>query len=51
MWAIAALVCWILAFILKLIGESLGRFDLVILGLVFLAMHLAWGWTPWRRPG
>jgi hypothetical protein len=51
MFAIAALVCWAVAFILKLVGESLGKFDLVILGLCFLALHLLVGTGPWwRRP-
>lgn len=51
MWAIAAAFCFALAFILNLLGTSTGDFSLLLLGLFFVAIHLAWGWTPWRRPG
>jgi hypothetical protein len=43
MLAFAALVSFLLAFILKLLGTSTGNIDLVILGLAFVAAHLATG--------
>ena len=50
MFAICALITFILAFILALLGESLGRFSLLYLGLAFVAAHLVWGsWNPLRR--
>ncbi len=45
MFAILAL----LAFVLALFGASIGSLDLVVLGLVFVAAHLIYAWTPWRR--
>lgn len=38
MFALIALICFILA----LFKVSLGELDLVILGFVFIAMHLLW---------
>lgn len=49
MLAILAMVCFILALFMK----SIGTLDLVTLGLVFVAAHLAFaGYIPWpqRRP-
>jgi hypothetical protein len=46
MFAILALI----AFLLALLGAHLGHLDLVVLGLVFVAAHLIWPWTPWHRP-
>jgi hypothetical protein len=45
--AVLAMICFILA----LFGATLGAVDLVILGFVFVAAHLAFGisLTPWRR--
>jgi hypothetical protein len=37
-------------FALKVLHISLGGIDLIAIGLLFAAIHLAWGWTPWRRP-
>lgn len=46
MLAVAAMICFIIA----LIANPLGPIDMVILGLVFVAAHLAFGWPiPWRR--
>ena len=39
MLAILAGICFAVAFVLKLVGASLGHFDLVILGLFLLALH------------
>jgi len=41
-----------LVFLLRLLGVTLGTVDLVVLGLFFLALHLAFeGYipTPWHR--
>ena len=46
MFAILAL----LAFVLALFGAHIGSLNLVTLGLVFVAAHLIYAWTPWRRP-
>lgn len=47
MLAIIALVCFILALFIKAVGE----FDLVTLGLVFVAAHLVFSsYIPWPRP-
>lgn len=49
MFAVLALVCFVLA----LFEVSLGRLDLVTLGLAFIAAHLAFGISlspgRWRR--
>ena len=48
MFALVALICFILA----LFRVELGRIDLVILGFVFIALHLMFSIgipTPWRR--
>jgi hypothetical protein len=47
MLAILALLCFVLA----LFHVHIGSIDLVILGLCFVAAHLAFGLglTPWRR--
>ncbi len=45
MFAILAL----LAFVLALFGANVAGLDLVVLGLVFVAAHLIYAWTPWRR--
>jgi len=46
MFALIALICFVLA----LFHVTLGSIDLVVLGFVFIAAHLMWGWTPWTRP-
>jgi hypothetical protein len=38
-FALIALICFAVAFVLKLVGTTLGDVDLVILGLAFLAAH------------
>ena len=46
MFAIAALLCWVLA----LFDVHIGSIDMVVLGLCFFALHFIVGsWTPWRR--
>jgi len=51
MFALAAVIAFALAFILKLLGTDTGNIDLVILGLVFVALHLLMGggWPSFRR--
>lgn len=42
-----------LCFFLKLLGVTLGNVDLVVLGFLFIALHLAIGYVgptlPWTR--
>lgn len=49
MFALIALICFILA----LFHVALGSVDLVVLGLCFVALQLAFGsvlaWPTWRR--
>jgi hypothetical protein len=50
MAALGALICFILA----LLGAKIGNLDLVVFGLVFVALHLligSWPFSglPWRR--
>lgn len=46
MFALAAVITFILGFILSLMGVSTGHVNLVYLGLAFLAAaHVPWG--PW----
>lgn len=51
MFALAAVITFAVAFILRLMGESTGHVDLLILGLLFVALHLLWAVSlPWNRP-
>lgn len=36
-----------LVFFLALIDVGLGDVDMLVLGLFFVAVHLAFSWTPW----
>lgn len=46
MFAIVALICFVLA----LFHVQLGSIDLVVLGFVFIALHLIWAVNiPWGR--
>lgn len=45
LFAILALLCFVLA----LFHAHVADLDLVVLGLVFVAAHLVFAWTPWRR--
>jgi hypothetical protein len=45
MFAILALLC----FALSLFGAHVASLNLVTLGLCFIAAHLIFAWTPWRR--
>jgi hypothetical protein len=49
MFAICALVTFLLALLLGLFGGDTGKFSLLYLGLAFVAAHLIWTWAPWRR--
>jgi hypothetical protein len=45
-FALVALICFVLA----LFHVHIGQVDLVILGFVFVALHLMVGWgIPWSR--
>ena len=49
MLALIAALCFLLA----LLKVTIGTVDLTVLGLFFVALHLAFGayvWSPWRRP-
>ena len=48
MFAIAALVVFILGLILQLLGVG-NEWQLLFLGLACLAAHYLWAWTPWAR--
>jgi hypothetical protein len=52
MFALAAVVTFAVALILRMVGADTGKLDLLILGLLFVALHLLTGaWAPWgRRP-
>lgn len=50
MFGLGAVLCFALAFILKLLSVSTGAFDLVVLGLVLLALHLTYPWRPVSPP-
>jgi hypothetical protein len=56
MFGIAAVVAFVVAFLMHCFGWGSGKVDVdffVILGLVFLAMHSCGWWpagsAPWRR--
>ena len=48
MFAIAALVVFILGLILRLLGVGY-EWQLLFLGLTCLAAHTLWSYTPWTR--
>lgn len=51
MFALCAVITFAVAFILALLGVDTDNFDLVVLGLLFVALHLLMGaGIPWRRP-
>jgi hypothetical protein len=47
MFALIAALVWFLA----AFGVHFGDVDMFLLGLGFLAVHLVFGWAPWRRGG
>ena len=51
MFAVLALVAFILAFIFHIAAGSVEQYvlDAVLLGFVFLAASLLWGGYPWRH--
>jgi len=52
MFAIGALIVFILAFLLVLMGADTGKISLLYLGLSLLSAHLAFGWwATWRGRG
>jgi len=53
LFGIAAVVFFAISLILHLGTGGSGHWDYVtfaLLGLVCLAVHLLWPWTPWHRP-
>lgn len=50
MFAIAAVICFSIALILKLVHSS-GTvwLDFTLAGAICVAAALAWGWSPWAR--
>jgi membrane protein implicated in regulation of membrane protease activity len=48
-FALAALITFIVAFILTLLKVDLGSVSLLFLGLAFLAAHLTFAWPLTRR--
>lgn len=51
MWALLAVITFAVAFILKLLGTSTGKVDLLLLGLLFMAVQMLVGWgLTYRRP-
>jgi hypothetical protein len=53
MFAILAFIAFILALVLHLVGGGAGKYviDFELIGFIFVAAHLAWGFPlPWARP-
>jgi hypothetical protein len=52
MFALCAVITFVLAFILALMSVATGHISLLFLGLTFVALHLLTGYgVPWtRRP-
>lgn len=52
MWAVLATIAFILALIFHIAGGSVAQYfwDALVLGFVFLSLHLwvPWGPWPWR---
>lgn len=49
MFALCAVISFAVAFVLRLMSVSTGNLDLVILGALFVSLHLLVGhWAPWR---
>ena len=52
MFAIAALIAFIVALILHLVGAHASKYmiDFELVGFILVAAHLVWGgWRPWER--
>lgn len=51
MFAVAALIAFVIAFIFHLAGGSVEKYvlDAELLGFIFLAAAMVWGGYPWRR--
>jgi hypothetical protein len=48
MFGVAAVLTFVIAFVLHLVGADLGKVDLLLLGLAFLAAHVTFA-IPLRR--
>ena len=46
MFALLAVICFAVEFVLRLVGTNTGEVDLVVLGLAFVAAHLLLGSWP-----
>lgn len=46
MFALIAAFCFVIA----QFENKIGIVNMTLLGLLFVALALVWGWTPWRRP-
>jgi hypothetical protein len=51
MWAVIAVIAFVVALILHLAGGSVAKYvlDAELIGFICLAIHLVWGVYPWRR--
>jgi hypothetical protein len=52
MWAVLAVAAFAVALILHITGGHAGSYvtDFTLAGLALTALHLAWAYTPWRKP-
>lgn len=51
MFAIAAIIVFIIGLVLELLDVGSFNWVLAFLGLALLAAHLIWSYTPWNRSG
>ncbi len=51
MFALIAVICFAVEFVLHLVGTDTGKVDLIALGLAFTALHLVSGVWPLPRLG
>ena len=52
MWAVLAVVAFLLALVFHIAGGNVTQYvlDAALLGAAFTALHMAWNYTPWRKP-
>jgi hypothetical protein len=53
MWAVVAIIAFVIALILHLAGGQVAKYvlDAELLGFIALAIHLLWPYRPWgTRP-